>query len=74
MKVMQFTYSSWPSCKYLSFFDQDLFCMMVVVHNQDFVGAHHEGIKISIFLLQLLEEDVWRTVSYETEETPDDGE
>lgn len=48
--------------------------MMVVVHDKDFVGAHHEGINISVFLLQLLKEDVWRTVAHKAEETPDDGQ
>lgn len=46
--------------------------MMMVIHNKNFVGTHHEGIKMSIFLLKLLKVDVWGNVSHETENTPDD--
>lgn len=40
--LLKVTYSAWSSCKYFAFLKQDLFCVVIIVDDDDFMRAHHE--------------------------------
>lgn len=71
---MKSTYSTCSTSKYFPFLEQHFFSMLMTVDDQYFIGTHHKRINRSIFLLQLLKENMWRTVTPETEKTPDNRE
>lgn len=68
---MKYTHSSGSSCKCLPFLQQDLFGMCVLVDNDDAVGAHHQRVRLSVFLLQFFEMHVRRVRASQTQQTAD---
>lgn len=68
---MRHTHSSGSSCKYLSLLQQDFFGMCVLVDNDDTVGAHHQRVRLSVFLLQFFKKHMGRVRASQTQQTAD---
>lgn len=67
----KYTHSSRSPCKYLSLLQQDFFGVCVLVDNDDTVGAHHQRVGLSIFLLQFFEKHMRRLWTSQTQQTAD---
>lgn len=70
----RYTHGSGSSCKCLSLLQQDLFCMCVLVDNDDVVGAHLQRVRLSVLLLQFFEMHVRRVRASQTQQTADHGQ
>ncbi len=68
-----YTHSSGSACKYLPFLQQDLFGMCVLVDDDDAVGAHHQRVHLSVFLLQFFEKHMRRMWAAQTQQAADEG-
>lgn len=67
-------HSSRSPCEHLSLLQQDLFGVSVLVDDDDGVGAHHQGVRVSVFPLQHLEEHMGRVRASQTQQTADQGQ
>lgn len=68
------THSPGPACKHLPLLQQHLPGVSVVVDHDDTVGAHHQGVRLSIFALQRFEEHVGRVGAPQTEHAANQGQ
>lgn len=68
------THSPGSACEHLALLQQHLLGVSVVVDHDDSVGAHHEGVSLSVFALQRFEEHMWRVGAPQAEHAANQGQ
>lgn len=68
------THSPGSACEHLPLLQQHLLGVSVVVDHDDLVGAHHQGVGVSVLALQCFEEQVWRVEAPQAEHAAYQGQ
>lgn len=67
------THTPGSPCKNLPLLQQHFLGVSVVVNNDDTVGAHHQGVRLSIFVLQLFKKHMGRFGAPQAQQAANQG-